>query len=322
MGRLSLVVTALGILAAPLAAQSECSGALAGNPQKACQTAVDAVKEFHPLAGLIVSGGNPVLGTGAAMGGLGHVFVSARVNAVKVALPNPDSATQSSVPVGTSPVVPAPVVEGGLGLLKGIGGGLLALDALASATLLPTTSVAGLSVDSTATRIGSVALGLGYGVRVGVLKGIFPIPSVSVSAMRRTLPRIQYGALPPLFSSPGDKFEFDTDLKATNVRVAASMKFVLLDVAAGVGFDRYTSTAHIRFHNQPLAPTSVDTVTIKPVNSRQLVFANAGLDFAVVKLVAELGYQTGKDQRLVTNFTGFDPKAGHVFGGAGLRIGF
>ncbi len=321
MGRFGLVVAALGMVATPLTAQNECSGVPTGNPQKACQTAADAVKEFHPLAGLIVSGGNPVLGTAGTLGGLGHVSVSARFNAVKVALPNPDSATQNSVPAGTSPVVPAPVVEGGLGLFRGMEGGLLALDVLGSATLLPTTQVAGLSVDSNATKIGSVALGLGYGVRVGVLKGFFPVPSVSVSVMRRTLPRIKYGTLAPTLGA-GNQFEFDSDLKATNVRVGASMKFVLLDVGAGVGFDKYTSTAHIRFHDNPLVPTSVKTVTLDLDNSRQLLFANAGLDFAVVKLVAEIGYQTGKDQQLKTNFTGFDPTAGHVFGGAGLRLSF
>jgi len=41
-----------------------------------------------------------------------------------------------------------------------------------------------------------------------------------------------------------------------------------------------------------------------------------------VKLVAELGFQTGKDQSFATTFRDFDPKAGHVFGGVGLRFGF
>ncbi len=31
--------------------------------------------------------------------------------------------------------------------------------------------------------------------------------------------------------------------------------------------------------------------------------------------------QTGKDQRFSTIFSHFDPKAGHVFGGVGLRFG-
>src|SRR5205807_3797427 len=197
--------------------------------------------------------------------------------------------------------------------------GLLSVDALGSATLLPTTQVKNLTVDSNATKVGSLALGIGYGVRVGVLRGSFPIPSVSVSVMRRSLPRLRYGTLAPSSLSSGDAFEFDTDLKATNVRVAASMKLLLLDVAVGVGFDKYTSTAHLRFYDNP--PTnSVRTVTLDLNNSRQVLFANAGLDVLLLKLVAEIGYQTGKDQRLSTTYADFDPKAGHVYGGAGVRF--
>jgi hypothetical protein len=66
----------------------------------------------------------------------------------------------------------------------------------------------------------------------------------------------------------------------------------------------------------------VRTVTLDLANTRHVLFLNAGLRLALAKLVAELGYQTGKDQHPSTTFSGFDPKAGHVFGGVGLRIGF
>ena len=90
--------------------------------------------------------------------------------------------------------IPAPVVEAGLGIWPGLSGGLLAVDVLGSATLLPT-GLDKLSVDPNATKIGDLALGIGYGVRVGVLKGSFPIPSISVSAMRRTIPRVLTGSV-------------------------------------------------------------------------------------------------------------------------------
>jgi hypothetical protein len=41
-----------------------------------------------------------------------------------------------------------------------------------------------------------------------------------------------------------------------------------------------------------------------------------------VKLVGEIGLQAGKDQSYFTQFSGFDPKAAHVFGGVGVRFGF
>lgn len=313
---------ALIALAAPLAAQEPQCTTISRAATSACNTAVDAVKAFHPLAGMIVSGGNPVLGTSGSLGGLGHVFVTTRVNLVKASLPNPDSASQSSVPSSFDGAIPAPIVEAGLGLVRGTAGGLLSVDALASATLLPTGVVSDLSVDPDAPRIGSVALGIGYGARVGLLRGGFPVPSLAVSWMHRTVPRLQYGSLPATFGAAGDEFEFDMNLRADNFRLVAAWKFVLLDLAAGLGIDHYTSDAHIRFHDDALDPTSTRTVTIKPSNTRQVLFLNAGLGFGAAKLIAELGYQTGKDQKLSTNFSDFDPKAGHVFGGIGFRFGF
>lgn len=304
MRRFELLLGLTLAAAAPVSAQ--CS-----NPD--CQRAEDAVKTFHPLAGLIVSGGNPVLGSGGTLGGFGHFFVSARVNAVKVALPSPSSADTTT----TSGVVPAPVVEAGLGIWNGLGGGLLSVDALASATLLPTSQVSNLSVDSNAAKIGSLALGLGYGARIGIIRGSFFIPSVSLSVMRRTLPRLRYGTLGSV-PSVDSAFSFDTDLQATNFRLTAGMHFLLLDLAAGVGYDVYASTAHVAYYN----PLTVTTDTLHLNNKRELVFLNAGMNLMLVKVIGEIGYQTGKDQTLTTRYQGLDPKAGHVFGGVGIRIGF
>jgi len=304
-------------------------GVLAQEPQcampfpdatAACNTAVDAVRAFYPLAGMIISGGNPVLGTAGTLGGLGHVTFTARVNAIKAALPDPTAANQSPVPSSFDGAVPAPTVEGAIGLLKGVGGGLLSVDLLGSALILPT-GIQNLTVDSNAAHISDAALGLGFGARVGVLKGAFPIPSVSLSWMHRSLPRLRYGTLGPAFGT-GDQFEFTMDLDADSYRAVAGWKFVLVDLAAGIGIDRYKSeNTNIRFHDGTTL-TSVRTVVINPTNTRALVFVNGGLSLAAVKLVGELGLQAGKDQGYVTQFSGFDPKAAHVFGGIGVRFGF
>ncbi len=305
----------LVLVTAPLAAQTECTAqGYGGTAAQTCQAFVDAARAFHPLAGMIVSGGDPVLGTGATLDGLGHLSVSARVNAIHVSVPNPDSAGRSSVPSSFDGLLPAPVVEGALGVLGGGRTGFLSVDALASATLLPTSGVRGLSVDSSAARVGQVALGLGYGVRVGVFHGGFALPAVSLSVMRRHLPRIQYGDV-----AAGNAAQFSSDLNATNVRAAASLRLLFLDVAAGVGWDRYSSRAEVAF-NDPTQPTNPQRIALDLHDTREVLFLDAGLDLATAKLVGEIGYQTGKDQHLTTNFTSFDPKAGHVFGGLGLRV--
>ena len=305
----------LAVLAAPIAAQEpQCQSGSTPSARTACNTMVDATKVFHPLAGLLVSGGNPVLGTAATRGKFGHLSATLRVNAIKASLPNPDSAARSPVPSSFDGVVPAPVIEAAVGLYGGQRSGLLSIDGLASATLLPASRVRGMSVDPGAPRIGDVALGIGYGVRVGLLRGSFPIPAVSVSVMKRHLPRVQFGDMPG-----GDPADFSTDFDATNWRVVAGFRVLFADVAAGLGVDHYTSTAVIRYRDPPLVPK---TVTLDLANTREVLFADAGLTLGLVKLVAELGYQTGTDQSFATTFSDFDPQAGHVFWGAGLRINF
>src|SRR5437016_12162999 len=103
------------------------------------------------------------------------------------------------------------------------------------------------------------------------------------------------------------------DLKADNYRAVASWKFVLVDLAAGIGVDHYSSSqTTIRFHDAS-TPTSVTTIVINPANTREVAFVDGGLSLAALKLVAELGYQTGKDQDFTTHFYHVEPKAAHVF---------
>ena len=318
--RHSVPVLAVMLGVTSLAAQGDpqCDIPASQPATQACNTAVDAIRAFHPLAGMIVSGGSPALGSWGSLGGVGHISVTARVNGIKASLPNPDSTSATEVPSSFHGYLPAPVVEAAVGLVRGRNG-FLAVDALASALVLPTSGVSELSVESNATHIGGAALGIGYGARVGVLAGGFPIPAVSVSWMHRALPRIQYGTLGPALGT-GEQFEFSMDLRADNYRAVASWKFALFDVAAGLGVDHYTSSqTNIRFHD---GPTSVRTVVINPSSTRELLFVDGGVNLAAVKFVAELGFQTGKDQSFATTFRDFDPKAGHAFGGVGIRFGF
>ncbi len=303
----------LAVVALPLGAQEPQCQNINAQAQAACNTMVDATKAFHPLAGMIVSGGNPVIGTAGTLGGFGHLSATLRVNAIKASLPNPDSAARNPVPSSFDGYFPAPVIEAAVGLYGGQRNGLLSIDALTNATLLPTSRVQGMSVDPGAPKIGDVALGLGYGARIGILRGAFPIPAVSVSVMRRHVPRIQFGDV-----RAGDPADFAADLNATNWRAVAGMRVLFADVAAGIGIDHYTSAATIHYQDGLITRT----VTLDLANTREVLFADAGLTMGLVKLVAELGYQTGTDQSFSTTFSDFDPQAGHVFWGAGLRVNF
>jgi hypothetical protein len=299
--------------AAPAAAQGSRCDDFLGPSRRICDAALDGTRAFHPVAGLLVSGGNPVLGTANTLGGLGRFSVTARANAADVVLPDPEyDGAAGEVPSSEELYAPVPLLEAAAGIYEGLPSGLLSIDVLASAQLLPTDQVENLSVDPDARRIGDVALGFGYGVRVGLLRDNGPLPAVSVSAMRRHVPRLAYGDL-----DGGDEFRYGVDLDATNLRLVASKQLAAFQLAAGLGWDRYTGDADVQLREGPDAP-----IEIELKESRTLAFVNVGLDLAAVSLVGEAGYQGGRDQELSTEFEDYDTTSGKFFAGLGLRLGF
>src|SRR2546426_11208332 len=76
--RTTVAVALIALVSRSLAAQEPQCSMANPNATAACNTAVDAIRAFHPLAGMIVSGGNPVLGTSGSLGGIGHLTVTAR----------------------------------------------------------------------------------------------------------------------------------------------------------------------------------------------------------------------------------------------------
>jgi hypothetical protein len=304
-------------LVSPVLAQTPECTAYAGNAQRVCAAAVDGTRALHPLVGVLVSGGNPMIGSAAPLGGLGHASLTLRANAVQLVLPDlAYNGASSTVPAGDKLWAPAPLVEGALGIYGGVGNGLLAVDLLGSAQLLPTDQIDNLTVDANARQISGIALGLGYGARVGLLKGSGPLPAVSVSVMRRDIPQITYGNVPA-----GDRFSYGVDLHATNLRLIASKQLLFLDVAAGLGWDKYTGDAVIQFRD-PITSVAQPPIPVELNSSRVLGFLNAGMSLSVLRLTGEVGYQGGKDQDLASDFEDFDTTKGKFFAGLGLRVGF
>jgi hypothetical protein len=266
---------------------------------------------------VVLSGGNPTIGSAGALGGLGHAAFALRANAVEVVLPDLSyNGSSSTVPAGEKLFAPAPLVDGVLGIYRGTAAGLLALDLLGSAQLLPTGGSDHLTVDGDGRQIGSLALGLGYGARVGILREAGPLPAVSISIMRRDVPRITYGDV-----ASGDSYSYGFDLQATNLRLVASKQLLLFGLAAGLGWDKYTGDAVVRLRD-PITGVPQPGGSFDLNSSRVLAFFNAGVDLAMLRLTGEIGYQGGKDQDLSTNFEDFDTTGGKFFAGLGLRLGF
>jgi hypothetical protein len=77
-----LLPFALGTGHSPLRAQNPECAPDAGVAQagRVCNAAVDGAGAFHPIVGLVTSGGNPVLGRAGSLGGPARFAITARVN--------------------------------------------------------------------------------------------------------------------------------------------------------------------------------------------------------------------------------------------------
>src|SRR5829696_4389422 len=133
----------------PVSGQTpECSAYISG-ARRICAAAVDGTRSYHPLVGVLVSGGNPTIGSAGALGGLGHASLALRANAVELVLPDLNyNGSNSAVPASDKLWASAPSIDGALGLYKGIGRGLLAVDLLGSAQLLPTDLIDNFTVEA------------------------------------------------------------------------------------------------------------------------------------------------------------------------------
>ncbi len=317
--RIGAVLLAAGIAGVqPAAAQNpECAG-YGGQAANVCNAAVDGTRLLYPVAGLLLGGGQPLLGPASGPGGFPRAGLVLRVNAVSVQLPSLEyDGSTSTVAAGDKLVVPAPLCEGELGVWNGLAGGLLRLSLLGSVQLLPTDQVDDLTVDPDAAAIGDVALGLGYGVRVGVMDPAFPAPGLGVSVMRRTIPDLRYGDL----ADPGQDYEYVAGLAALNVRANAEWRIASFGFGGGLGFDRYTGDATVRFRD-PILGLPQAAADIRVEESRWLAFLDATVGFGPARLGAEVGWQLAKGQDLVTEFEGIDEDGGRFFGGLAVGLAF
>jgi hypothetical protein len=306
------------MIAGPVQAQNRACDLVrlvSGRVANLCDAAIDGTRAFHPVAGLLVSGGNPVLRTASGEAGLGSFALTVRANTARVQLPDLSyDGSVETVPAGERLLFIAPLVEGSAGLYAVPG--RVSFEALASAQLLPTSQVEDLEVVPGGAHLGSAALGLGFGARAAASLGS-SLPALSLSVMRRSVPRVQYGNITDI----AEEFQYAIDLTAVNFRLAADQRFRGFALAGGLGYDRYTGDAEIAVR-EPALLNLVGTVDIELEASRWMLFANPSLEAGPLQVTGELGYQLPRRQDLGTTFERFDPSSGRVFGGLGVRVDF
>jgi hypothetical protein len=323
-GIIALAAAAAAVGAGPMRAQGNAQCAAygsglfgSGQAERVCNAAVDGASLFTPVAGVLITGGNPFLGATNGLGGFGHLDVTIRANATTVVIPD-FSYNGEGTTVGSQQKLfaPAPLVEGALGIFPGIHRGQFAVDLLGSAQLLPTTLIHDVHIDVNANKIGTIALGFGIGGRVTLIPARRGAPGLSVSVMHRGLPRIGVGDI-----LSGDQFSYITALNTTEYRATAAARLGAVRLGVGGGWNHYSTDAEIIFVD-PVTDAEQPPINLAIRDTRALGYIDAGVGAGIFYLIGEVGAQRGKDLGLVTTFADNDPTETRLFASIGLRFGF
>jgi hypothetical protein len=285
----------------------------------ACQKVADLFNYMNMQLGTWVAGGNPTLGQGGTLGGLGHFSVGVRANVMKATIPNVDQIqVQPGPPVSTN--IPSsdkwvglPAADVAIGLFKGfpfgptnIGG----IDALVSVAYMPSYTQHSLHVGSQDEK-----WKIGFGGRLGIIQESLLLPGVGVSYMVRDLPTAELSGV----DNSGNSVSIsDYKIRTKQWRLTASKKLLFLGVAAGVGQDKYDTKASLTYNVDGNTPNAPIALHISP--TRTNYFADVSFNLLLAHFIAEIGRVSGGG---ITTFNSFstDASAARNYGSLGIRIG-
>ena len=295
--------------------------------QDACQKAIDLFKYMAPQLGTLIAGGNPTLGQGGNLGGLGHFSAGVRVNAIQGSLPQVQNVTPSVTGATSTQFetkdqyLPMPTADLAIGVFKGIPLALTnvgGVDVLVSASYVPEYNHSGVSL-----KVPNGSLKLGYGARVGILQESLLVPGVSVSYLVRDLPTLNVTG-----NSGGDSLYVNNlSLKTKAWRVTASKSLILFGLAAGFGQDKYDAStdigAHVAARTIPPTPAANATpVSISQSLTRTNIFADLSMNLLLFKITGEIGQVSGGTINTYNTFSGKQAADSRLYGSIGGRFGF
>lgn len=325
-----IAASALVCSALPLAAQSSVNPqCTAGVTQDACQKAVDVFQYLAPQLGAVIAGGNATLGVGGTLGGLGRIYVSGRANLVNSNIPRVDQVTPATSGARAdqyptqSQFAGIPQADVAVGLFRGIPLGVTnvgGIDLLGSVSYLPSINASGVHLT---TPNGSVKFG--GGVRLGIVQESILFPGVSVTYLRRGLPTVD------LLSNngAGDTLRVNNiDITTDSYRIVASKSLLLFGLAAGVGQDRYNSSATGSAYvaargiaGVGTAAQSVGPIAMTQKLTRTTYFVDGTLDFPIIKIIGEIGRTSSVNIPTYNSFAGSAAGSAQTFGALGVRLG-
>jgi len=295
--------------------------------QDACQKSIDLFQYLAPQLGTAIAGGNPTLGQGGNLGGLGHFSAGLRVNAVQGSLPQVQNVTPSVTGATStqfqtkSQFLPMPTADLAIGIFKGLPLALTnvgGVDLLVSASYVPEFNNSGVTV-----KVPNGSLKLGYGARVGILQESLLVPGIAVSYLVRDLPTLNIAG-----NNGGDSLYVNNlALKTKAWRVTASKSLILFGLAAGIGQDKYDASTDIGAHvaARTVPPTSAANagpVSLSQNLTRTNIFGDVSLNLLLFKINAEIGQVSGGTITTFNTFSGKQAADSRLYGSVGARFGF
>jgi hypothetical protein len=334
-------VIVAGILAAAIAApaQAQTSVCASGASQDVCQKAVDLLNFMTPQLSTALVGGNPTLGQGGVLGGLGHFSIDIRASgSLSFELPKLSNVglslagAQHSTFTSDKKPFGVPSVDAGIGLWRGFSLGVThvgGVDAIVTMTYLPNiggdqttcASPSGGSCDKTNFTVNGSNEKFGYGFRLGLLEESVITPGVSFVWVQRDLPVLS-GSVKVDASgvNPGGSIALnDFTVNTSAWRITAAKSFLIFGISAGAGQDKYTASSTL------VASATGGPTATQPINfsmTRMNYFVGAYMNLFVFKLEAEYGQVTGGTVPAAFNTFGSDAASSRSYLTAGLRFGW
>ena len=329
-----------GMLAAAIAApvQAQTSACASGATQDACQKAVDLFNFMTPQLSTAIASGNPTLGQGGTLGGLGHFSIDLRGSAVNGSLPTlsnvglSTAGAQHSTFSAKNQFIPMVSADAGIGLWRGYSLGVThvgGVDAIVTLTYLPNIAndkgvgVGGGSGNSDKTNFTiNNNTAVGYGVRLGLLEESAVTPGVSFAWVQRNLPSITATAhvdsQPPQPS--GDLTLSNFTVKTSDWRLTVAKSFLIFGISGGYGQDKYAANTTMQFTvNGPFGGTSQQVNNL--AMTRTNYFVGAYMNMFIFKLEGEYGQVSGGSLPGAFNNFGSDAAKSRSYFTLGLRFG-
>jgi hypothetical protein len=298
--------------------KASCPTTLSAQTAKVCNAALDGVTMLHPVAALLISGGNPVLGTAAtgAGGRFGHFHLMFRATTAVVVVPDfTYDGTKDTVPVARKLSLYAPRVDLSTGLIaKQMPMGTVSLDFVLSALLIKQGATTLFTPVKGSREISGTTVSLDWGIRAAMVSKTMPTASLSI--IKRGMPSITMGSL-----TGTGLAAYTFDASAINVRLLLGKQFHWFEFAVGGGADLLSGNAEIAYRNP------VTGITQTPIKSslsgmRLLTVLDLGAHLGPIRLGVEGGYQAGSKLTQKTIFAENNVNAGKFYGGFGVGLFF